>query len=122
MAIPRRESTIRNQPAQRRAGRQGIDEGHPGAPLFCRAAGVAIAGQVDQPLRRGQLEEIQQPGATRGLAGAGESLALDDDVDRRRFSGIGAAHEGDLRTMVGRKLPGRSGTDQKFGPGETTHV
>ena len=73
------------------------------------------------PPAAAELEEIQQPGTPGRLAGARQAMPLDDGIDGARLARIGPTGEGDLRTLVGRKLCGRRGTDQKMHIGKSTH-
>jgi hypothetical protein len=75
----------------------------------------AVAGQVDQPLRAVQPEEIDELRAARSLAGARQILAAGDGVQRAGLAGVGTAGERDLGALVGRKLVRLPGTADEVG-------
>src|SRR5579863_4812516 len=101
------------QGLQRVALAERIDQRLPGAALGLRSARIAITRKVHQPLRRRELEEVEQPGASRRLAGAGEAMALDDRVDRARLAGVRAPRKRNFSAGIRRELTGLCGAQKK---------
>ena len=83
--------------------------------LLVRDAGESITGQIHQSLTITEAEEIHQLGAPRDLAGTGELAAIDDHIDRARFTCIRAAGHGDLGPGIRHKLADSVGAGQKPG-------
>ena len=92
--------------AQRRAaGEVGAQQRLPALDHGLRRLGEAVAGQVDQVVRRAEREEVDLLGAAGGVRGAGERLAPGQRVDQastcRRWSGRRS------RPRPGRRAAGR---------------
>jgi len=75
-----------------------------------RHLGVAVAGEIDQPVVLVDGEEVDELGATGRLAGLAQVLLSAQAVDGGGLAGVGTAGEGDLATLVGQQLGARTDT------------
>ena len=75
----------------------------------------------DQAALGRELEKVKQLRASRGLAGAGHSVALCDGIDRARLAGVGAPDECDLAAEVSRELRGGCRADEELHLIEAAH-
>ena len=90
----------------------------PATYLLKKAAGLKSGSprpntQKVGKVTRAQLEEIEQPGTARRLAGPRQAVALGDGIDGAGLAGVRSAHEGHLRTEIGRKLAGCGSAGQE---------
>ncbi len=90
-------------------------------PHRSRHPGETVARQIHESLLFPKAEKIDELGPTWCLAGARELPAVDDDIDRTRLAGIGAAGHRDLDARVWRKLLEGIGALDKAGIWELRH-
>lgn len=87
--------------------------------------GKTVAGQVNQPLRVGEAEKIDQLGTARRFAGAGQLAVAGNRVDTTGLASVRPAGKRHLGPGIGRALGEFAGTGKelcklKIGHGEVT--